>query len=166
MRFGIRNLAALAALIVVQAASTKEFVWRIGPTVIGRLKVPTGFRVELHSYGEGILTTLRYPDGAYIVLQCGGMFRIPMFQNAERALKSSTELESKTIRLGRFADSELLWREDNYQPGEVSGERAGILALYPPNVAYDKVPPARRAEFDGALDSFEREVEKTGEGGR
>jgi len=158
---GIRTVAVFAALVAAQAASTQEFVWRIGPRVIGRLKVPTGFQLELRSYREGILTTLRYPDGAYLVLQCGGMYRIPMLQGAGHVLNSSRQLEGKTIRLGQLADSDLFWREDDYTPGQPATPHE-----YPPNLAYDKVPPARRAEFDRALDSFEREIERPAGSGR
>ena len=162
----MRCLATFAALAVVQAASMQEYVWRLRPFVFGRLKVPTGFHAELHNYREGILTTLHYPDGAYIVLQHGGMYRIPMFESAEHVLKSSTELQGKTVRVGRFANSELLWREDNYKPGKAGEGRAGSPGAYPPNVGYAKVPASRQAEFDGALDSFEREIERTENGGR
>jgi hypothetical protein len=166
MLFGIRTLAVLAALVAAQAAATQEFAWSVGSNEIVRLKAPTGFHVQRRSYVEGMLTELHYPDGAYIVLQCGGMYRIPMFQATERIPKSSTESEKKTIRRGQFADSELLWREDNYKLGKVNGERSGLQERYPPNVAYDKVPPDRRAEFDAALDSFQWEIDKAGGSGR
>jgi hypothetical protein len=34
---------------------------------------------------------LRYQDGASIVLQVGGMYRLPLFQDPEYKLVSSTE---------------------------------------------------------------------------
>ena len=157
---GIRVLAVFAALLAAQAAAAEEFVWRIGPRIIGRLKVPAGFRLELYSYREGILTTLRYPSGAHIVLRCGGMYRIPMFQNGEHVLNSSTESDRKTVRRGQFAVSGLLWREDNYEAAHRDGSSAGVPQVFPPNLAYANVPPGQRAELDSALDSFERESER------
>jgi len=105
--------------------------------------------VEVYDYREGIVTTLRYQDGAYILLQSGGMYRIPLFQCPEYKLFSSTEHDRKTARTGRFTEGDRLWREDNYKPRAASG--------WPPNIGYAKVQPKQRIEFDAALDSFTRE---------
>lgn len=76
------------------------------------------------------------------------MYRIPQFQDREHKLDSSTEQTDKTIRVGRFANAQLYWREDDYK----------AKSMFPPNVGYARVPPIRRAEFDRALDSFVREI--------
>ena len=130
------------------------------------LTVPRGFAADTYNYREGIVITLRYPDGAKILLQVGGMYRIPMLQDAENALISTKELDKKTIRLGRYSNSELYWREDNYKPVKTNGKSVGIEVAFPPNLAYAKVSSARRVEFDQALDSFVREIEKKASGGR
>src|SRR5579862_3132555 len=52
-------------------SATETFVWRHGDQIIGRLSVPRGPAVEVYDYHEGIVTTLRYHDGAPIVLQVG-----------------------------------------------------------------------------------------------
>jgi len=154
----VRIIASVATLIVVQAAATEEFVWKYGGRLIGHLHVPTSFTVETYNYREGIVTTLRYVDGAYIVLQVGFMYRIPLFQDKDHKLISSTEQATKTIRVGQFADAGLCWREDDFKPTKTSGKTVSLMALFPPNVGYGKVPPARRDEFDRALDSFVREL--------
>jgi hypothetical protein len=154
-----RMIAVFTLVLAVQGAPAEEFVWQHAGHTHGRLTVPSGCTVETHNYFEGIVTTLRYSDGAYIILQSGGMYRIPLFQDQEHKLLSITEQASKTVRVGRFAGSELCWREDNFMRKKVSGETVAPRDLFPPNVGYAKVPQARRAEFDGALDSFVREIE-------
>ena len=156
-----RLIVAFAALLVMYATPGEEFVWRSSGHTIGRLTVPPGFTVEIYNYREGVVTTLHYTDGAFIVLQSGGMYRLPMFRDSEHKLTSSTELAAKTTRLGQIAGSTLCWREDNFKPKKVSGESLSLSAVFPPNVGYANVPQARRAEFDQALDSFVREIERT-----
>jgi hypothetical protein len=160
MDFAGRSIA-LAAFVAMQAAAGEEFVWQYSGHIIGRLTVPAGFAVETYNYREGIVTTLRYADGASVVLQSGGMYRVPMFQDPDHKLTSSTELVAKTVRVGQMAGSTLCWREDNFNPQKVTGKSVSLLALFPPNVGYARVPQARRAEFDHALDSFVREIART-----
>lgn len=155
MPHGTRIIAVFVALSLSQAAPPAEFVWKYGRQFIGRLSVPAGFAVETYNYREGIV-----PDGAFIILQAGGLYRIPLFQEADHILLSSKELDAKTIRNGRFANAEIYWREDNYKPRRISGTPVSIVTLFPPNLGYAKVPPARRAQFDLALDSFTREIER------
>jgi hypothetical protein len=138
----------------VHIASAEEFAWAYGGHLIGRLTVPKGFRVETYDYREGIVTTLRYGDASFIVLQAGGMYRIPLFQDKEHILISSKEEDVKTVRIGRFVDTNLWWREDDYKRGKLSARTVGVLGLFPPNIGYGKVSPTRRAEFDQSLDSF------------
>jgi hypothetical protein len=154
-----RTMTAVFILVLaVQGAPAEEFVWQHAGHTHGRLTVPSGFTVETHNYFEGIVTTLRYSDGAYIILQSGGMYRIPLFQDPEHKLLSITEQASKTVRVGRFDLPESCWRVDNFKR-KVSGETVTPRDLFRLNVGYAKVPPARRAEFDRALDSFVREME-------
>ena len=154
-------IAAFAALLVAQAPSGREFVWQYSGHSIGRLTVPTGFAIETYDYREGIVATLRYGDGASIVLQSGGMYRVPMFQGSNYKLTSSTELAVRTTRVGQIAGSALCWREDNFKSDKVTGKDLSIRTLFRPNIGYTEVPEARRAEFDNALDTFVQETEHT-----
>src|SRR2546426_10262520 len=135
-----RIVAAFAVVLAVQAARGEEFVWQYAGHTIGRLTVPTGFIVETYNYREGSVTTLHYGDGAYMILQSGGMYRVPLFQDSDHNLISSTELATKTTRMGQFVASTLCWREDNFKPKKVSGNAVSFLTLFPPNVGYAKVP--------------------------
>jgi hypothetical protein len=148
----------LVALAVAKIASGEEFVWAHGTRLIGRLNVPRGFTAETYDYREGIVTTLRYGDGSFIILQAGGMYRLPLFQDKEHRLTSSKELNAKTIRIGQFVETSLWWREDDYKRGKLNGDAAGWFALFPPNIGYSKVSSTHRAEFDRSLDSFVPEV--------
>jgi hypothetical protein len=154
--FGIVVVAILGVAQIASAA--EDFVWTYGGRLIGHLAVPKGFHAETYNYREGIVTTLRYDDGSFIMLQSGGMYRIPLFQDKEHILISSKDQDAKTIRIGRFADTNLCWREDDYKRGKPGGGAIGIVGLFPPNVGYGKVPPSRRGEFDQSLDSFAQEV--------
>jgi hypothetical protein len=146
--------------------SAEDFVWQYRGHVIGRLSVPPGFTTKTSDYVEGIVTTLHYGDGAFIDLQSGGMFVLPMFQGPEYRLLTSTDQPDKTIRVGRSEKSALCWREDNFKQEKLRGKTVSLRDLFPPNVGYAKVPPSRRSEFDRALDSFVREVENAPSRGR
>jgi len=159
MRSYVRVLAAI--VVLTEAIHAADFVWKHGTIRIGRLNVPAGFKVETYDYREGIVTTLQYEDGSHITLQSGGMFRLPLFQGEEYPLISSTDLAAKIVRIGRSASGESCWREDNYKVKKAGGTHISLLALFPPNVGYSKVPVARRSEFDHALDSFVREIDRT-----
>jgi hypothetical protein len=153
MHRAIRSIIVIA-FGVANIASAEEFVWSHNGRLIGRLNVPKGIAAETYDYREGIVTTLHYGDGSFIVLQSGGMYRIPFFQGPEHNLVSSRELDAKTIRTGRFVDTNLWWREDDYKRGKAGTGAVGWFALFPPNIGYGKVSPTRRAEFDQSLDSF------------
>jgi hypothetical protein len=159
-----RLLLITAAALVLAAQTpqspTENFIWKAGNHAIGRLSIPKGFSVELYDYREGTVTTLRYRNGAHIVLQVGGMYSLPLYQGPEYKLISLREEESKTTRLGRFADSELRWREDDYKAKKVEGRQFSLLAIWAPNIGYAKVTHDQQAEFDKALDSFTREIDR------
>lgn len=159
-RILLLTVAASALVAETPQSTTETFVWKHGSQVIGRLSVPKGSTVEVYDYREGIVTTLHYKNGAYIVLQVGGMYRLPLFQDPEYKLISSTEKDSKTTRVGRFANGELRWREDNYKPEKVKVKRFSLLAIWAPNIGYAKVSDSQQAEFDKSLDSFIREVDR------
>ena len=151
-------MATLPSETLAQGTA-ETFVWRHGAQIVGRLSVPKGPAVERYDYREGIVTTLRYKDGAYIVLQVGGMYRLPLFRDPEYKLLSSTKHETETTRVGRLA-GELYWREDNYKPGKAASKRSSYLATWPPNIGYAKVRPEQRVDFDNALNSFIREIDR------
>lgn len=161
VKIGLCVRAIVAALALEHVAFGADFVWKHGTIRIGQLNVPAGFKVENYDYREGIITTLLYEDGSRVTLQSGGMFRLPLFQGDGYSLISSTDLGGKTVRIGRSANGESCWREDNYKPKKVTGKRISLLGLFPPNVGYSMVPAARRSEFDHALDSFVREIDRT-----
>jgi hypothetical protein len=152
---------ALALLAEGPQKPAETFVWRRGNQIIGRLSVPKGKRVEVYDYLEGVVTTLRYQDGAYIMLQAGSMYRLPLFSDPEYKLISSTERDTKTTRVGQCGSGKLNWREDNYKPKKLIGERPPNVFAWPtPNIGYANVSSDRKSEFDNALDSFVREAEK------
>jgi hypothetical protein len=166
MHRGLRVLLllAMAAALVAEGPqiATQTFIWKHGNQIIGRLSVPVGPAVEVYDYREGIVTTLRYRDGSSIVLQVGGMYRVPLFQEPDYKLVSSTESDTKTVRIGRSGDGDLHWREDNYKPKKlVGGTGSSYFAAWPPNIGYSRVRAERQAEFDNTLNSFIREVDRT-----
>jgi hypothetical protein len=122
MFIAVRIASSLAAFLVAQAAPAEEFVWQYHRQTIGRLSVPAGFAMETYDYREGIVTTLRYSDGASIVLQFGGLYRVPFFQDADHNLTSSAELAAKTIRVGRIVGETSCWREDNFKRKKTTGK--------------------------------------------
>jgi hypothetical protein len=135
-----RVLAAFAAILVAQAVPGKSFVWQYGGRTIGRLTVPTGYTIETYDYREGIVTTLRYADGAAIVLQSGGLYRLLMFQNSDRKFTSSTEVAVRIIRVGQIAGSTLCWRDDNFKPKKATGTRLSPLFLIPTECSLHQGP--------------------------
>ena len=151
---------AFAFFVLVRAAHPEDFVWKKGGIRIGSLNAPAGFKVENYDYREGVVTTLVYQDGSRITLQSGGMYRLPLFRGAEYILISSTESVTKTVRVGRSANGDSCWREDNYRPKKAIAPRISLLALFPPNAGYSRVPTALRSVFDRALDSFIREIDR------
>jgi hypothetical protein len=118
------------------------------------LNVPAGFKVENYNYREGLVTTLAYQDGSRITLQSGGMYSLPLFHDAEYILISSTESDAKIVRVGRSANGDSCWREDNYRPKKAIDPRISLLALFPPNVGCSGVQTPRRSVFDRVLDPF------------
>jgi hypothetical protein len=129
----------LAVIALARIMSGEEFVWAHGNRLIGRLNVPKGFTAYTYDYREGIVTTLHYGDGSFIILQAGGMYRLPLFQDKEHSLLSSKELKAKTVRIGRFVDTSLWWREDDYKRGKLNGDAVSWFALFPPNIGYGNV---------------------------
>jgi hypothetical protein len=165
MHLGLRALllVTMAATLVAEEpqVATQTFIWKHGNQIIGRLSVPPGAAVEVYDYREGIVTTLRYRDGASIVLQVGGMYRLPLFQEPDYKLVSSIESDTKTVRIGRSGAGELRWREDNYKARKLAGTGSSYFAGWPPNIGYSRVRSDRQVEFDNMLNSFIREVDRT-----
>src|SRR5690348_12139279 len=131
---------------IVRAADPVAFQWQAGS-----LRVPTGFSSETSNYKEGIITTLSYRDGSRIILQYGGMIRIPLLQEGH-FVEKTTDTTNRVTRKGRNSHADTCWREDGFK--RKTGRNATWLDLFPPNIAYDHVPDLRRREFDSALDSF------------
>jgi hypothetical protein len=158
--------SAFAFLVLLQAAHSEDFVGKKGGIRIGSLNAPAGFKVENYDYREGVVTTLAYQDGSRIMLQSGGMYSLPLFWGAQYILISSTESAAKIVRVGRSAKGDSCWREDSYRPKKAIGPRFSLLALFPPNVGYSRVPTAQRSVFDRAFDSFIREIDRRPPAGR
>ena len=94
-----------------QEAGTTTFVW----LNVGTLKVPRGFKEETRNYTEGTVTRLCYSDGSCFVLQRGGMYRVPMFQDPEHIVDFSKDSPERTIRRGHYKGKSEMWGEINYK---------------------------------------------------
>jgi hypothetical protein len=144
---------SLASLLIVCcalgiAAPATAFRWRAGT-----LNVPSGFREAVRDYKEGTVTTLSYADESRIILQQGGMMRIPLLQD-KHPVRQESETSEKLTRAGVNPQAGTFWREDDFKRKPPAGHVATWLDLFPPNIAYDHVPQVRKREFDDALDSF------------
>ena len=129
-----------------------SYSWEYMSAVHRTLLVPPGYTEETQAYREGIVTYLRYPDSAYIVLQHGGMYDIPLFQGTEHSVDLTEERPGMRVRTGSSVATGLFWREDNYLPGIESA--SSLADFFPPNVAYSNVANNRVELFNRALDSF------------
>ena len=156
----IRAIAAFIALVAVQGAQHPKFVWTYRGKILGSMQAPPGYSSETDNYVEGIVTTLHYRDGSYIIMQAGLMYRVPLFQNPENKLVASVDSAAKMIRVGEYTTSKRFWREDNYKPRKAVGTAVHFFSIIAPNVGYANVPLEKRNEFDKALDSFVREIER------
>ncbi len=164
MRWGsLVVLLSGSSALLGQGPTQKDLVpysWEYKATVHGTIQVPPGYKAETENYKEGIITYLRYPDSSYIVLQHGGMYRVPMLQDPEYLINNTEDRADRVIRTGSIKGSEKLWREDNLkkQPiDRLSGNQSlhPFFYLFPPNIAYDKVPKDKRDLFNKALNSFD-----------
>jgi hypothetical protein len=81
------------------------------------------------------------------------MYRLPMFQDSEYVMKRTEDRSDRTVRTGSIKNSEKSWREDNFKKMPLARGNLHPL-LFPPNIAYDKVPADRVELFNEALDSF------------
>jgi len=155
-------LSGISALLA-QGPTEKNLVpfsWEYGATVHGTMQVPPGYKAETENYKEGFITYLRYPDSSCIVLQHGGMYRVPMLQDPEYLIKKTEDRADRVVRAGSIKGSIKVWREDNLKKRPIdrsSGNQTlhPFFYLFPPNIAYDKVPKDRRDLFDKALNSFD-----------
>jgi hypothetical protein len=167
----IRKLAlTLFVLVNCNLACQKQIVksmvsytWEYKGEIHGTILIPPGFEAETQNYREGIITYLRYADSSCIVLQHGGMYRVPMFQEAQYVISKTEERTDRTVRTGSIQGTEYLWREDNMKRIPVPttpGKLHPLFYLYPPNIAYDKVPKNRASLFNEALNSFVWDIKR------
>jgi hypothetical protein len=134
---------------------TESFVWRYGDFTFGTLQVPSGFTTETQNYKEGIVTRLYYPDGSCLLLQRGGMYRVPMFQDPEHIVDFSRKFSERTIRRGHYKGTSEVWGEVNYKPQIKSNRpRTSLLEVFGPNIGYEHVPRKRAQELWRALESY------------
>src|SRR5262249_45633647 len=122
-----------------QSQARKNLVlysWSHEGALHGTIQAPPAFKAETQNYREGIITYLRYPDSSYIVLQHGGMYHVPMFQDSEYVVKGTEERADRTVRTGSIKNSERLWREDNLKKmPSARGNLHPLFYLFPPNIA-------------------------------
>lgn len=111
---------------------TETFVWRYDTLTLGSLEVPTGYTAETENYLEGIVTRLSYPDGSSLVLQKGGLYRIPMFQDPEHVLDSSKPEEARTVRRGHYRGRSRCWGEIDFAPSKTDVAGKSVLSIFPP----------------------------------
>ena len=136
-------------------SETESFVWKYGNLIFGTLQVPSGFTDETENYREGIVTRLRYPDGSIFILQRGGMYRVPMFQDPDHLVDFSRKISNQTIRKGHYKGQSDVWGEVNYNPQINSNHHpTSLLEIFGPNIGYEHVPRKRAKEFARALESF------------
>ena len=132
-----------------------SYSWGYGDAIHGRIEVPRGYEAETKNYQEGIITYLAYSDSSRIILQHGGMYRLPMLQDPEYVMTSTEERSDRTVRSGSIAGSTTLWREDNLKrTGSANENLRSFSLMFPPNIAYEHVPEERADLFNKALDSF------------
>jgi hypothetical protein len=163
-------MKVLAALLLAASVSvfaersgqedSVSYVWQYSGRIYGTLKIPPRYkRDETEHYVEGFVTRIHYGDGSTIILQKGGMYLVPMLQTPEYKLNKSDESADRRIRRGKIKveGEELFWREDNFKGGQSpKSVPGGLIGIFPPNVAFDRVPKDRVALFEKALDSFVR----------
>jgi hypothetical protein len=112
---------------------------------IASIRVPAGYKEETNSYAEGVFTTLSYPDGSYIVLQIGGMTKVPLFTEPKHRVFERRVFSDRIVRGGTIQNTDLRWREENSQ------------AVFPPtNIGFANVPKDRLKVFERSLRSFAR----------
>ena len=120
-------------------------VLKNGRQRIATIRVPAGYKEKTNSYAEGVFTTLTYPDGSYIVLQIGGMMKLPLFTEPRHHVFQRQVLSDRVVRGGTVQNTELRWREENSQ------------AVFPPtNIGFANVPKDRLKIFERSLRSFTR----------
>jgi len=132
-----------------------SYSWTYGGAVHGTIQVPPGYIAETKNYKEGIITYLRYSDSSYIVLQHGGMYRVPMFQGSDYLISRTDERFDRIVRMGSLKTSKKVWREDNLKKlPSPRGNLQPLSDLFPPNIAYDNVANDSTELFNEALNSF------------
>jgi hypothetical protein len=120
-------------------------VLKNGRQRIATIRVPAGYKEETRSYVEGVLTTLTYPDGSYIVLHIGGMMKLPLFSEPTHRVSEEQVMANRIVRSGTVQNTNLFWREENSQ------------AVFPPiNIGFTNVPKGRLKLFEKSLQTFER----------
>jgi hypothetical protein len=130
------------------------FEWKYASRLYGALLVPSGYKEETRNYREGIVTYLHYHDSSYIILQRGGMFQIPMLQGPDYLADKTEDFPDRMMRSGRLEKTDLYWREFNFKRKKIAGRQIKFLDLFPPNIAFNRVPKERLELFNRALESF------------
>jgi len=159
---GMKTLIALTLLLASASATIQKperedlvsYTWQYNGRILGTIKIPRGYRHdETENYVEGIVTHIRYGDGSTIILQKGGMYLVPMLQAPEYMLNKTEAQSDRKIRRGKIKveGEEMIWREDNFTRVE---SPKNFWEMFPPNIAFDKVPKDRVKLFNESLDSF------------
>jgi hypothetical protein len=80
-------------------------------TVTARIEVPSGYSSNHNYYGEGVITTLTYPDSSQIILLCGTTIEAPLLPK-NRPIQKKYERSGRKIWRGQDPDGRTYWREE------------------------------------------------------
>jgi hypothetical protein len=117
------------------------FYWTFAGDTLASINVPPGYQKTDWEYGEGIATTLKYPDSSFIVLHYGFTMSLPLLKSPHHLVYAETRSHDRTIRFGRVQNTRLRWREES-------------LSDLPINIGFSGVPSAQLKTFDRALKSL------------
>jgi hypothetical protein len=93
-------------------------------------------------YGEGVITTITYPDSSLITLHCGFNTKIPFFDGPDYFVEEIIVLDNYIIRKGTNMKSKLYWEERNFKQEPI-------------NIAFDYVPKEKINVYQKVLDSIQ-----------
>jgi len=146
------SLVAFPGLSCAQSISDDLILYKwIGPggeamkdysSFEANIHVPEGFKEDHWFYGEGVVTTLSYSDGSYIVLHFGLTMSLPLLKPPTHELEEEKKLEDSKIRHGKIQGTDLYWREVHFNSKAI-------------NIAFSEVPKEHIDLFNQALDSFQ-----------
>lgn len=124
-----------------RAQSTILYRWVFDGDTLASIKIPSGFKENQWKYGEGIVTTLAYPDSSFFAFQYGVDIRLPLFKSPDHLTRTTKETSRMTIRSGSLNHSRLLWCEKTFKK-------------IPMSIGFSRVSPASFKIFNESLSTF------------